>query len=702
MSFFSQFKILVVDDVPDNVEVLVALLRKKEFEVDIAENAQQAMFMVRPGDYDLVLLDYMLPDMNGLEVLKQIRRSFPSIELPVIMVTARHDESLIAECFEAGTNDYVTKPINFKVAMARIATHLKLKHTAQRLTEKANIRADDYAARSAAIVNTADVAIITTTTNGVIESFNPGAELIFKCVAEEAIELPIQRFVCDDSMRIMEAFNQDKDMNERSSLLGMTHAMQGRTFEGVCFPIELTMSAVKLHQKPIFTIIIRDTTEKVKAEQTMRKLALFDPLTQLPNRHNFNQHVTEYIDEHSGHQHICSLSFVGIDDFKTINNIYGQHTGDEVLKAIAQRLCSYVRSGVDMLARTGGDEFQLFLASTSLEETKKVISEIVLKMRVPIVVGGISHRLSVSIGVAFYPEDAEELTDLAKEASIALNDAKLSGKNDYRVFSHDMQEAIKRKKMLNDRLIEALKEEKDLYTYFQPQVCNQTGKIHGYEALIRWNDPEEGFIRPDEFIPIAESSSSIIVLGEFVLKNAIAFISRLTEMGDSETLISVNLSPLEFKSDGYIHKLEQVMKEAGIGSQRLQLELTERVLVENNSDIIRRLERIRSLGIRIAIDDFGTGYSSLAYIKKFPINELKIDKSFVDGLPDDKDDSAISAAIIGIAEALNLRLVAEGVESQEQFDYLREKCGAYIQGYLVARPMPFEEALAWHKARFAV
>ena len=438
-----------------------------------------------------------------------------------------------------------------------------------------------------------------------------------------------------------------------------------------------------------------DVSERKEAEQKLRYLTEYDSLTDLPNRRLMSQRVERSIRIAGRHQEKkIALLLVDLDRFKNINDSLGHSAGDRVLQQIARRLATMVRAD-DTVCRMGGDEFAIMMTDQQLpaaaanmaDRINEVISE-------PVLIAGRRLVLTPSIGIAVYPADGKDFDTLTRNADAALYHAKDHGRNTYKFYTDEMNQQVSQRLDMEHGLRLAL-EGNQFQLHYQPQYDLSDGSLYGCEALIRWYKPGGGYQRPDHFIPIAEETGLIKQIGQWVLMTACEHGARWYKKGYGEIQVAVNLSAKQF-GDQLLETVREALQLSGLPPQLLTLEITESILMRNADRAVDILKELKELGVGIALDDFGTGYSSLAYLKKFPLDKLKIDRAFIDGLPDDIDDSAITSSIIDIARNLDLQTVAEGIETAAQRDHLISEGCDYVQGYFYARPMPmtnFEQLL---------
>lgn len=436
----------------------------------------------------------------------------------------------------------------------------------------------------------------------------------------------------------------------------------------------------------------RDISEEIKNKELIYHLAYTDPLTQLPNRSKLYEVLDAWIEEGELRGTKFALLFIDMDRFKVINDSLGHEIGDQVLVAAAQRISSQLGL-VDELYRLGGDEFIALLpipCDHTCVEAK--VDKIIHSFTQPLQLNGRSLYSSVSVGISFYPDDGRDRTTLIRNSDSAMYDAKAKGRNQFRKYHHVLNQQVTRTLQLENELRNALKL-KQFTLHYQPQVDVMTREVIGVEALLRWEHPRHGWIPPNQFIPLAEETGIIIPLGEWVLREACKQMVNWLEAGIHPIKLGVNISAVQFQQNNFVILLEEIIQETGIPAELLELEITERVAMDQIEQVMETMGGLKQLGVNIAIDDFGTGFSSLNYLSKFPISRLKIDQMFIRHVNMNPEDNAIVNSIIALAHTLNLQVVAEGVEEDKQWSYLSQQRCDYIQGYLVSKPVPPEQLL---------
>ncbi|KRP46244.1 diguanylate cyclase (GGDEF) domain-containing protein [Pseudomonas libanensis] len=434
-------------------------------------------------------------------------------------------------------------------------------------------------------------------------------------------------------------------------------------------------------------------SELDQARASLQQVAHFDALTNLLNRRGFNQIFAEKVVEKTRNKGMMAVIFLDIDHFKRINDSLGHDAGDQLLTVLAGHIKSSVRSHEDVVARFGGDEFCILINIHHRDEARHMALRIMQKMKEPIELAGRRMVMTTSIGISLFPDDGQTCEELLKTADLALYQSKDAGRNSLHFFSSNLKNRAFLELQLEEELRAALRARSGLVLFYQPIFDMKLAKVTRLEALVRWQHPQHGLLAPDRFIGIAENNGLIAELDHWVLRQACHDLSLLSDRGYTELTMAVNCSALNLARDELADEIEAALRFAAVAANRLELEVTENALMGNISSTLALLRQIRALGVSLAIDDFGTGYSSLAYLKRLPLNTLKIDRSFIQDIPRSRADSEIVQAIIGMAHTLHLQVVTEGVETQEQFELLLKHGCDYIQGYLLSPAVPFNEII---------
>ncbi|MGR9013523.1 MAG: EAL domain-containing response regulator [Gammaproteobacteria bacterium] len=678
-------KILIVDDNPNNRLAIRTILKGIDAQLEEADNGFDALTMAIESEYALILLDVQMPEMDGYEVCEQLRADRRTVDTPVIFLTAAYKEnSDKMRGYSAGATDYLTKPLDDHILKAKVHVFLRLYRQYQQLQE------NNAALSLAASVFESQQGIMISNADNIIIRVNKAFTEITGYTSEEAL---------GEDPRLLKSGRHDTDFYR-----GLWQAIlnagswQGEIWNrrktGEVYPEWLTITPVK-NDKAITHYIgtMTDITEYKMAEEEIHRLAFYDPLTGLPNRRLVMERLQYGIDSCLRDGKLMALMMLDLDNFKPVNDSLGHLAGDELLQQVAKRLLDRLRN-IDMVARLGGDEFTVLLEGiTHVDDAASVAKSIIADLNKPFYLDPDRKqevRIGVSIGISLYGKHGKSPESLLDHADAALYKAKDNGRNCFAYFSEDLTVAARKRIELESRLRQVI-EHDELRVFYQAQVDIATDRIIGAEALIRWQNPIEGFTSPWQFINFAEETGFIVAIGEWILRETCRQGKQWLDAGLSPIVLAVNVSPHQFRRSDMSEVVAKALKETGFPAHYLELELTESGLMDNHDKTRLMLDNLRQLGIQLAIDDFGTGYSSLSYLKHFPITKLKIDKSFIDDIPHKQDDMAIATTIIVMGHILGFKVLAEGVETPDQLAFLQEKgCDSY-QGYIKSRPLPAQE-----------
>lgn len=697
--------VLHVDSDAASLQMVEGALASAGFDVLHAVDGIQAIDMYRAHEPDLIIMDATMPVMSGLDAMSGIRKLPGGVYVPILMTAGTEDLDSIARAYDEGAIDFLTKPLDFHTLPHRVQYLLRSKWTADAL--RVNQTKLDNAQRIARLGN-------------------------WECRLQDQSMSWSQEFgrvlgLSDE--QTIDNWNEFMDRIVDADRHGVRRLAEQAVEEKHAFNIEFTIRfqhdgstrRIRLEAEPYCTEsgdcthmlgTIQDITERSNAQKQMHNLAYFDLITGLPNRAQLNEQLRYTLKLAKRNQGKFALLFLDLDHFKQVNDTLGHDAGDELLKQVSSRLTAVVRGG-DMVsataeeldtddsesrhtvARIGGDEFVVLLSQVNrAEDAARVAERIAQSISLPYDIAAQNVSVTTTIGISVYPADGVTAEVLMKNADVAMYHAKESGRNGYQFYSREIHEQTLARFTLEGELKSAIENEQ-LTLVYQPKVNIDDGSVSGVEALVRWDHEEHGTVSPNEFILLAEETGLILPLGRWVMREATRQMQEWIEAGLEPMVIAVNCSSVQFTRSDMIEDINTAISYSGLDPQLLEIELTEKLLLQDTELGIRILRDMKALGIQVAIDDFGTGYSSLSSLKRLPVDKLKIDSSFVKELSVDAGDVAIVSAIITLSHNLNLTVVAEGVETRQQYDILHGfKCNE-AQGYLISRPMKADEMQQW-------
>ena len=681
-------KVLCVDDCEDDVILIVEALKAGGFvpEYERVCTRPDLDTALDARTWDLVVSDYSMPQLNGLQVLDRVRERRP--ELPFVLVSGAVGQETAVAAMKSGAGDYIMKDdLTRLVPAVRRELAEAGGRRARRLAES-NLRASETLLNS--IVNTAADGIIVIDESGMLEFVNAAIERMFGWKPLEVIGRNFDSLLMPRSNAGGDRLATVIDGNTRGLSVGVGREVRAQRKDGSVFPMELTLGEMRIDGRIKYACIMRDVTERKCAEERIHQLAHYDKLTGLPNRALFSQLLEQALAEAKYSKKQVAVLFIDLDRFKLINDSLSHDSGDMVLKQVARRLTE-AQLKRNTIARFGGDEFVVLMRDCEIPtDAAEAAQRMLTAIAQPLLLEGQEYNLTASIGISAFPSDGENPQTILKNADIAMYRAKEHGKNNYQFYSSQMN-LHSFERLVLERFLRHALDQDEFRVYYQPKVDLVSGCITGMEALLRWIHPAMGMISPTKFIPLAEETGLIVPIGAWVLKAACAQNKIWAEQGLPPLRVAVNLSARQFAQDDLHATILNVLEETGLAPELLELEITESVTMDNPEHAAALLRKLKALGIGLAIDDFGTGYSSLSYLKRFPIDNVKIDRSFIKDIPHDEDDVAITQAVIAMAHSLGLKVIAEGVESEEHVTFLRDHGCEQAQGYLFGAPMSAEE-----------
>jgi diguanylate cyclase (GGDEF)-like protein/PAS domain S-box-containing protein len=553
-------------------------------------------------------------------------------------------------------------------------------------------QAEAYTAQLAAIVESSYDAIIVNDLNGIITSWNAGAERIFGYRADEIMGCSIFGLIPPDRLQ-----EQSRIMSRIKSGKLVDHFETVRLGKGnKPTDVSVTISPVRDGVNNIVgaSKVARDISQRKEAQARIQHLAHYDSLTGLPNRTLLADRMRMAIAQAARYSHRLALLFVDLDRFKLVNDSLGHEIGDKLLKAVAERMQSSVRQS-DTISRVGGDEFIILLSQIdTAEDAGHVAQKIIAALSQPYKIEEHELILTASVGISIYPDSAKDASSLMRNADASMYSAKEAGRNGYQFYSADLVSRATERLSL-ERDLRGAVERNEIFAVYQPQIELASRRVVGAEVLMRWRHPKRGLVPPASFIPVAEDSGLILPLGEVVLRESCLQARHWFEEYGIDVSVAVNVSAVQFRQEDFVDVVFQVLEETGLASGRLELEVTESVVMQDVESVIQKMRILNARGIKVAIDDFGTGYSSLSYLRQLVLDRVKIDRSFVRDLPGNPDAAAIVRAIVAMGRSLGLRVIAEGVETEEQAKFLQSIECDESQGYLYAKPMVVNEFETW-------
>jgi diguanylate cyclase (GGDEF)-like protein/PAS domain S-box-containing protein len=679
--------VLIIEDDRQVRRLAREVLEESGFVVEEACDGREGVVQFSRVRPDVVLLDVILPYMNGMTVCRVLREMPGGERVPVVMMTALGDSDAAREAFDAGATFFVPKPINVSTLPEHLTYLVRSSRVLQELHESE--------AQNRALLNAIPDMMLHVCREGTILDFRAGNGCAYAAFGKNLRGRTIADLLPPGAAAQFMA--QVGHALATGTMMVCEYELEG--------PGGLNAHEARIVANGPGTVlaIVRDVTERRQSEEMIRYLAHHDSLTGLPNRIFFGEMLELVLSRARRDGKQVAILFVDLDDFKLINDTLGHAAGDQLLREAAQRLKGCVResdcvaSGTGSglcgnIARFGGDEFIVSLGNLESADgvvavTQRIMDEFSREFRID----GHEIFISVSIGISMFPGDAEDAESLVRNADMAMFAAKDEGGPSFRFFTRDMNDSAQQRLAIELSLRKAL-DRGEIFVHYQPKVDLSCGEITGFEALARWRHPELGLIPPETFIPLAEKNGLIVRIGEWVLRTACAQARKWIDEGYPGLCMAINLSSHQFSCGTLTSLVKEVIADTGLPPECLEFEITEGTLMEISEKTMRMLSDLRDMGVRLSIDDFGTGYSPLGYLKRFPVNTVKIDRSFVSEIDSPHEDAAIIRAIIAVARNLNLQVVAEGVENHSQTEFLLAHGCTEAQGFLFGKPVAPEEA----------
>lgn len=687
--------VLVVDDDMAERLLITETLLEQNLTVEEAGDGVEALEVFQRISPDLVLMDVKMPRMDGFTACAEMRKMPSGRDTAIVLVTGLNDIASILRAFDTGATDFMTKPVNWPLLNHRVRYLLRAREAFRNLRQsEQRLSIAQKIAKLGSWDWDFDKNI-----------FHYSSQMCFLCGLDPSQcqfthDIFLQHVHPDDYETVQTVVKKALEEKRSYSMeyrIQRTDGIVSILHEQTEVEYDSNGIAVSMHGT------VQDISERKQSEEKIRFLAYYDPLTHLPNRQLFKKYTTQALFTAKRAKSKVALLYIGIDRFKRIIDTLGHSAGDALLKKVAARLadcihCSDIFGKLSLseevnisLSHLSRDEFTVLLTGFfDAEQTLCVVQRILEGLQMSFGIADQEIHISCSIGISLFPEDADDVDMLLKNGDVAMSHAKESGGNTFNFFAHEMHDRAVERLRLEIDLQKALERE-EFVLFYQPQINLQTGKFSGVEALIRWRHPELGLLSPLKFISIAEESGLILPLGTWVLNEACRQACVWQQAGIQPIRMAVNISSYQFRQDGLVAMVKQALENSGLPPSQLELEVTEGSIMQNIDKTISTLNQLKEIGVTLSVDDFGTGYSSMNYLKRFPLDTLKIDRSFVMDISTDPNDATIITAIIALARNLGLKTIAEGVETQEQLQFLRHHICNEIQGFHISKPLPANE-----------
>lgn len=685
--------ILVVDDELVGRLYIEKALQSDSYSVITAENGRQAVELALQYTPDMIVMDVKMPVMDGYDACALIRQSEDRLNVPILMLTGLDDIESVERSFDAGATDFIVKPVNLPIFKQRIRYGLKARESALALYQQ-ELR--QIHVHKVAKMGYWDWDVETN-------------QMFWSDEVYDLLSVSADEFA--DNHQALRArvhpddFTRVKSVTDKSLTKGTPYSVEHRVTrpDQKLQVVHQFAELIKNKSGKVVRMlgIVQDITDRHLAQEQIHRQAYYDALTELPNRTLFHDRLIHALALPDRSPHEVAVLIIDLDRFKNINDSLGHDVGDDFLRTVSRSLSAVIR-GSDTLARLGGDEFALIIEGvTSLEDLEEVSAKLLSALSEVKNIQGNELLSTGSIGIAISSPDNCDTEKLLKQADLAMYQAKERGGNQYEFYNDQMESRAHHSMLLERELRQALVNH-ELVVYYQPKVNVETGEILGMEALVRWQHPEKGLVPPFDFISIAEETGLIIPIGKWVLEEACKQTVHWHNLGFKALSVSVNVSARQFLHTAFVDEVFSALETSGIPPHALDLEVTESSTIHNLSATIAMLEAFRAKGVQISMDDFGTGFSSLSYLNQLPLDTLKVDRAFIKDINGQGENGELARLIIAMAKSLKLKVVAEGVETEDHLEFLKDNVCDEFQGFLISPPVPaaeFEKLLLSNRER---
>ncbi|WP_207848410.1 MULTISPECIES: EAL domain-containing protein [unclassified Pseudomonas] len=682
--------LLIVDDYPENLISMRALLQRQDWHVMTAASGFEALNLLLEHDVDLVLLDVQMPGMDGFEVARLMRGSQRTRLTPIIFLTANEQsQDAVIRGYASGAVDYLFKPFDPQILKPKVQAlleHQRNRRALQRLTHDLEVAR----AFNASVLDNAAEGILVLGEDGLIRFANPAISRLLNAPVKELEDKEFLDYLQKPHIPIW-ADSELYAGYKRGETLRLHDALL-RTAPGQQVPVALSCAPLPAEQRAMVVTVL-DMSVVRHLHQQLEFQAVTDPLTGLLNRRGFYQTVENLLLRGERSDSSWVLLYLDLDGFKRVNDSLGHDAGDRVLRWVSEQLKACLRP-FDILARMGGDEFTALLDLEFPEQAAKIAEKLIERVSICQQIEGLDIALGASIGIATYPDCGSNLDGLLRASDIAMYEAKRAGRQQYRFYDHDMNGRARSRLMLEESVRTAI-ENRDFNLVYQPQVAIGSGQIRGFEALLRWQHPSVGDVPPGLFLPLLEEARLISRLGSWIYHRGAGQRKVWETLFAEDLVLGVSLSNTQFGLPNLATELRQVLERHALQPRQLEVEVTEEALMHNPDETRKQLRLLHNLGVRVALDDFGSGPCSLAHLRDLELDTLKLDRHLIARLPDSARDASLVSTVISLCKQYGLLVIAEGVETIEQYQWLQAHGCEYVQGFLVARPMMADDAASF-------